>query len=169
MTFAIYVPHSEEFSLARLGALGYDCINAEDIAPVEPAAKLTSTTRSAADPLEWQEHIRSETRFEKLADRFRDLHDRLKLVIVRDVWLTGFSTVPVLRDAVLTKLACELTQTIRNSVTLDSTVNKTVPAKPRTVVRRWLKKHGYPPDKTEKAVETVLGQAELLAADWAGV
>ena len=35
-------------------------------------------------------------------------------------------------------------------------------------VRRKLRAHGYPPDKSEKAVETILRQAELLAADWAG-
>ncbi|WP_437961980.1 type I restriction enzyme endonuclease domain-containing protein [Sorangium sp. So ce119] len=40
-------------------------------------------------------------------------------------------------------------------------------ARLRTLVRRKLKKHGYPPDKTEKAVDTVLKQAELLALEWA--
>ncbi len=66
----------------------------------------------------------------------------------------------------LAQIARELTDTIRNSVTIDWTVKETVRAKLRTLVRRKLKKHGYPPDKTEKAVETVLKQAELLAADW---
>jgi type I restriction enzyme R subunit len=84
-----------------------------------------------------------------------------------DALETNDSAVAVLGDAVLTKIARELTQTIRNSVTLDWTVKETVRAKLRTLVRRQLKKHGYPPDKTEKAVETVLRQAELLAADWA--
>ena len=82
---------------------------------------------------------------------------------------TNDSAVAVLGDEVLTKIARDLTQTIRNSVTLDWTVKETVRAKLRTLVRRQLKKHGYPPDKTEKAVETVLKQAELLAADWVGV
>jgi type I restriction enzyme R subunit len=47
-------------------------------------------TGSASDPLEWQEHIRSKARREKLADRFRNAPDPFKLVIVRDMWLTGF-------------------------------------------------------------------------------
>ena len=85
-----------------------------------------------------------------------------------DALETNDSAVAVLGDAVLTKIARELTQTIRNSVTLDWTVKETVRAKLRTLVRRQLKKHGYPPDKTEKAIETVLKQAELLAADWSG-
>ena len=52
-------------------------------------------------------------------------------------------------------------------MTIDWTVKETVRAKLRTLVRRTLKKLGYPPDKTEKAVETVIKQAELLAASWA--
>lgn len=84
-----------------------------------------------------------------------------------DALETSDSAVAVLGDAVLTKIARELTQTIRNSVTLDWTLKETVRAKLRTLVRRQLKKHGYPPDKTEKAVDTVLKQAEMLAGDWA--
>jgi type I restriction enzyme R subunit len=80
---------------------------------------------------------------------------------------TNDSAVAVLGDAVLTQIARELTQTIRTSVTIDWTVKETVRAKLRTLVRRKLRQHGYPPDKQEKAVETVLKQAELLAADWA--
>lgn len=78
------------------------------------------------------------------------------------------SAVAVLGDAVLTQIARELTQTIRTSVTIDWTVKETVRAKLRTLVRRKLRQHGYPPDKQEKAVETVLKQAELLAANWGG-
>ena len=77
------------------------------------------------------------------------------------------SAVAVLGDAVLTQIARELTETIRNSVTIDWTVKETVRAKLRTLVRRKLRQHGYPPDKTEKAVDTVIKQAELLAANWA--
>ena len=47
-------------------------------------------TGSASDPLEWQDHIRNKPRREKLANRFRDANDPFKIVIVRDMWLTGF-------------------------------------------------------------------------------
>jgi type I restriction enzyme, R subunit len=47
-------------------------------------------TGSASDPLDWQGHIRNKPRREKLADRFRDADDPFKIVIVRDMWLTGF-------------------------------------------------------------------------------
>lgn len=47
-------------------------------------------TGSASDPVEWQEHIRNKPRREALARRFRDPADPFRLVIVRDMWLTGF-------------------------------------------------------------------------------
>ncbi len=47
-------------------------------------------TGSASDPLDWQPHIRNKSRREKLADRFREADDPFRIVIVRDMWLTGF-------------------------------------------------------------------------------
>ena len=45
---------------------------------------------SASDRVDWQPHIRSKARREALAKRFKDPGDELKMVIVRDMWLTGF-------------------------------------------------------------------------------
>jgi type I restriction enzyme, R subunit len=50
----------------------------------------TVMTGSASDPLDWQPHIRNKPRRESLAQRFRDPKDPFKVVIVRDMWLTGF-------------------------------------------------------------------------------
>ena len=47
-------------------------------------------TGAASDPKEWQQHIGNKTRRDLLAKRARDASDPLKLVIVRDMWLTGF-------------------------------------------------------------------------------
>ena len=47
-------------------------------------------TGSASDPPDWQRHIGNKSRREALADRFRDSGDRLRIVLVRDMWLTGF-------------------------------------------------------------------------------
>ncbi len=57
--------------------------------------------------------------------------------------------------------------TVRTNTSIDWTINESVRAKLRTVVRRILRKYGYPPDKQEKATLTVLEQAELLSAEWA--
>jgi type I restriction enzyme R subunit len=59
-------------------------------------------TGSAADPLDWQPHIREKSRREKLAQRFKDANDPFRVVIVRDMWLTGFD-VPCLHTMYLDK------------------------------------------------------------------
>ena len=78
------------------------------------------------------------------------------------------SAVAVLGDQALCSIARELVDTVRRNVTIDWTVKESVRAKLRVMVKKILKKHGYPPDKQEKAVTTVLQQAELLCQDWAG-
>ena len=59
-------------------------------------------TGSASDPAEWQEHIRNKQRRDALATRFKDPGDPFKLVIVRDMWLTGFDA-PCLHTMYLDK------------------------------------------------------------------
>jgi len=59
-------------------------------------------TGSASDPLEWQPHIRNKAGRELLARRFKDPEDELQLVIVRDMWLTGFD-VPCLHTMYIDK------------------------------------------------------------------
>jgi type I restriction enzyme R subunit len=56
----------------------------------EQGAMKIVMTGSASDPVAWQGHIRNKPRREKLAERFRNPADPFKLVIVRDMWLTGF-------------------------------------------------------------------------------
>lgn len=76
------------------------------------------------------------------------------------------SAVKVMGDDVLKTLARELVETVRRNATIDWTVRESARAKLRTMVRRLLRKYGYPPDKQEKATLTVLEQAELLCKDW---
>jgi type I restriction enzyme R subunit len=78
------------------------------------------------------------------------------------------SAVMVLGDDTLKTIARELVETVRNNATIDWTVRETVRAKLRVMVKRILRKYGYPPDKQERATTTVLQQAELIAKDWAG-
>jgi type I restriction enzyme R subunit len=78
------------------------------------------------------------------------------------------SAVKVLGDETLKEIARNLVETVRSNVTIDWTVRETVRAKLRVMVKRILRKYGYPPDKQEKATRTVLEQAEMIAADWAG-
>ena len=76
------------------------------------------------------------------------------------------SAVKVLGDELLKKIAKELVVTVRKNVTIDWTIRENVRAHLRVVVKRILRKHGYPPDKQEKATQTVLEQAEVLSELW---
>jgi type I restriction enzyme R subunit len=77
------------------------------------------------------------------------------------------SAVKVLGDDNLRVIARELVETVRKNVTIDWTVKESVRAKLRVIVKRILRKYGYPPDKQEAATNTVLQQAELLSEGWA--
>ena len=77
------------------------------------------------------------------------------------------SAVQVLGDETLRAIARELVDTVRKNVTIDWTLRENVRAQLRVLVRRILRKHGYPPDKQEKATQTVLEQAEVLSEGWA--
>ncbi len=73
----------------------------------------------------------------------------------------------MLGDDTLKTIARELVETVRRNTAIDWTVRESVRAKLRVLVKRILRKYGYPPDKQEKAALTVLAQAELLAPQWA--
>ncbi|MFH2038800.1 MAG: type I restriction enzyme endonuclease domain-containing protein, partial [Chloroflexota bacterium] len=77
------------------------------------------------------------------------------------------SAVKVLGDDQLKLIARELVRIVHENVSIDWTVKENVRAKLRVMVRRILRKYGYPPDKQEKATQTVLEQAEMIARDWA--
>lgn len=77
------------------------------------------------------------------------------------------SAVAILGDATLRLIAQELVKAVRNSITIDWTVRENVRAQMRVIIKRILRKYGYPPDKQARATELVLEQAEVLCKDWA--
>jgi type I restriction enzyme R subunit len=109
-----------------------------------------------------------------LAKDMREAHargDALKLsedeLAFYDALETNDSAVKVLGDEALRAIAQELVRTVRANVTIDWTLRENVRAQLRVLVKRILRKYGYPPDKQEKATETVLEQAALLSGEWA--
>lgn len=80
-----------------------------------------------------------------------------------DALETNDSAVKILGDETLRAIARELVAAVRANVTIDWTVRENVRAHLRVLVKRILRRHGYPPDKQEKATQTVLEQAELLS------
>jgi type I restriction enzyme R subunit len=85
-----------------------------------------------------------------------------------DALETNDSAVKVLGDHTLRMIARELVETVRRNITIDWTIRDNVRAQVRVYVKRILRKYGYPPDKQEKAMQTVLEQAEVLSEIWAG-
>ena len=83
-----------------------------------------------------------------------------------DALETNDSAVKVLGDETLRDIARQLVETVSNNVTIDWTLRENVRAKLRVLVKRILRRYGYPPDKQEKATRTVLEQAEVLSEGW---
>ena len=79
------------------------------------------------------------------------------------------SAVKVLGDEQLRDIAREIADKIRSNATIDWTIRESARAKLMVLVKRTLTKYGYPPDKQQKAIDTVLKQAELLADYWVSV
>ena len=84
-----------------------------------------------------------------------------------DALETNDSAAQVLGDETLKDIVRQLVETVRSNVTIDWTLRENVRANLRRLVRRILRRHGYPPDKQEKATMTVLEQAEVLSEGWA--
>jgi type I restriction enzyme R subunit len=84
-----------------------------------------------------------------------------------DALETNDNAVQVLGDETLRTIARELVAAVRRNVAIDWTIRENVRAQLRVLVKRILRKHGYPPDKQEKATQTVLEQAALLSDLWA--
>lgn len=78
-----------------------------------------------------------------------------------------YKKLKALGDETLKTIAQELVAAVRRSVTIDWTMRESARAQIRVIVKRILRKYGYPPDKQEKATQTVLEQAELLCDEWA--
>lgn len=79
---------------------------------------------------------------------------------------TSESAVQVMGNDQLKIIARELVKAVRENASIDWTLKESVRAKLRVMVKRILRRYGYPPDLEEKATDTVLEQAEVLTAEW---
>ena len=109
----------------------------------------------------------------ELAKEMREAHkrgDKLGLtndeLAFYDALEVNDSAVKVLGDEMLKIIARELVDLVRKNISIDWTVKESVRARLRVIVKRILRKYGYPPDKQESATNTVLQQAELLSEYW---
>lgn len=83
-----------------------------------------------------------------------------------DALETNDSAVKVLGNDTLCTIARELVEAVRKNITIDWSVRESARARLRVLVKRILRKYGYPPDKQEKATRTVLEQLELFGEEW---
>jgi type I restriction enzyme R subunit len=109
----------------------------------------------------------------QLAKELREARDRgVRLGLTEDELAfydaleTNDSAVQVLGDDALRTIARELVMTVRRNTTIDWAEKESVRAKLRLMVKRVLRRYGYPPDKQELATRTVLEQAEQLSVMW---
>lgn len=79
---------------------------------------------------------------------------------------TNQTAVRKLGDAILRKIAAELTDDLRKNVSVDWSVRETVRAKLRILVKRILRKYKYPPDLEQRTIDVVLQQAETVSEAW---
>jgi type I restriction enzyme R subunit len=128
--------------------------------------RYTNRSVEAAQVIEELIELARKVRDEKSRGKQQDMTD--DELAFYDALGVNDSAVQVLGNETLRKIALELTQMIRNSVTIDWTQRYSVQAEIRLKVRKILRSYGYPPDKQEKATQTVLEQAELIAKDWTG-
>ncbi|MFO8013105.1 MAG: type I restriction endonuclease subunit R [Phycisphaerae bacterium] len=113
-----------------------------------------------------EELIELARRMREADRRGEDLDLSEEEVAFYDALETNDSAVAVLGDETLRTIAQELVETVKRNATIDWTVKENVRARLRVMVKRILRKYGYPPDKQEKATRTVLEQAEVLGRHW---
>ncbi|GAA4417812.1 type I restriction endonuclease subunit R [Acidovorax lacteus] len=111
----------------------------------------------------------------EMAKKFREAASRGELlgltedeVRFYDALATNESAVKELTDETLKKIAHELTENLRQNLTVDWSERESVRAKLRLMVKRILRKYKYPPDLQEEAVDLVLQQAQVIGESWGG-
>ena len=112
-----------------------------------------------AELIELAKHIKEEQ------EKWNDLWLQENEKAFYDALVMNESAVKELWDEILKAMAHELLQIIRENASIDRTLRSDVQAKLRVLVKRLLKKYKYPPDFEEKAIDTVLKQAELACVD----
>jgi type I restriction enzyme R subunit len=113
-----------------------------------------------------EELIAMAKKFREAANRGDQLGLREDEVKFYDALANNESAVRELQDETLKKIAQELTQSLRENLTVDWSERESVRAKLRLMVKRILKKYKYPPDQADFAVQLVLEQAQALGEEW---
>lgn len=115
-----------------------------------------------------EELVEMAKKFREAASRGEQLGLTEDEVRFYDALATNESAVRELTDETLKKIAHELTENLRQNLTVDWSERESVRAKLRLMVKRVLRKYKYPPDLQEEAVDLVLRQAQVFGEGWGG-
>ncbi len=175
----------EDAALAWLAGLGYTVLHGPDIGPEGPTPErgsydevpLTGRLRKALARLnpdllaETLEDVLQE--LTRLAKDINAAHRRgeeeglsEEEVAFYDALAINESAVELMGNDHLRVIALELLNSLKGSASVDWQRRESARARMRDLVKRILRKHGYPPDLQDSAVQTVLQQVELLAPGW---
>lgn len=113
-----------------------------------------------------EELIEMAKKFRAVAERGEELGLTDDEIRFYDALADNESAVRELTDETLKKIAHELTESLRQNLSVDWTERESVRAKLRLMVKRILRKYKYPPDQQDAAVELVLQQAQALGESW---
>jgi type I restriction enzyme R subunit len=113
-----------------------------------------------------EELIAMAKKFRAESERGADLGLTKDEILFYDALADNESAVRELSDEILKKIAQELTENLRNNLSVDWSSRESVRAKLRLMVKRILRKYKYPPDQEASAVELVLQQAQELGEMW---
>ena len=122
---------------------------------------LLTAVQVIEELIELAKHIKSED------ERGNKLNLSPDEIAFYDALANNDSAKEVLGDDSLLELARILVEKVRANTSIDWTIKESVQAKLRTIIKRTLRKFGYPPDKQLLATENILKQAELFANEWA--
>ncbi len=109
-----------------------------------------------------EELIRLAKQIKEADKRGENLNLDFRELAFYDALEVSDSAVQILGNEILKTIARELVISVKNSVTIDWDKKESVQAKMRVMIKRILKKHGYPPEKQDQAVKTILEQAKLI-------
>jgi type I restriction enzyme, R subunit len=113
-----------------------------------------------------EELVEMARKFKEASNRGEELGLSEDEVRFYDALATNESAVRELKDETLKKIAHELTENLRQNITVDWSKRDNVRASLRLMVKRILRKYKYPPDQADAAVELVLQQAEAMGEAW---
>jgi type I restriction enzyme R subunit len=142
-------------------------VKARSFAKMIEEAVIKYRNRAVAAAQVIEELIRLAKELREARERGEEMGLSEEEIAFYDALADNESARKVMGDEQLRFLSQELVQRVKNSVSIDWQERENARARIRVLVKRILKKYGYPPDMAQRATDLVLEQTEALCEDWA--